>query len=398
MVQESEGMTWASGLSERVDPRAALREAAAAALEALGGTPDLALVFVSSMHAKGYAAIAEEMRACLPEAVLGCSAVGVIGGGREIERREAISVVVARVPQASVRVFHLEALPRDAEAWQAVTGVSPAAHDDATFLLLADAFSIELEPVLERFDAVYPRAIKLGGVSSGAGAAGEGALYYRGALLRDGLVGISMKGGHKLLPVVAQGCRPIGEPMIITRCRESVIQELNVGRPIEALQRTFRGLPPRDQELGRHSLFVGIEMRSGAHRYAHGDFLVREVAGIDPQSGAMAIGGRCQDYQVVQFHLRDAQTSARDLEARLAAVTRELGAQSAAAALIFSCLGRGVALYGEPNHDTDKVVSALGALPVGGFFGGGEIGPVGERTYLHGYTSAIAIFAPRSAD
>jgi small ligand-binding sensory domain FIST len=327
--------------------------------------------------------------------VLGCSAVGVIGGGREIERREAISVVLARLPEARVRVFHLETVPRDEAAWLAVTGVSPRDHDDATFLLMADPFSIELEAALERFDAAYPRAVKLGGVASGASAAGEGALYYKGALLRDGLVGVSIRGGHKLLPVVAQGCRPIGEPMIITRCRDSVIQELNVGRPIDALQRTFKSLPPRDQELGRHSLFVGIEMRSGAHRYTHGDFLVREVAGIDPQSGAMAIGGRCQDYQVVQFHLRDAQTSARDLEARLTTVTRDLGEQRAAAALIFSCLGRGAALYGEPNHDTDKVVSALGPLPVGGFFGGGEIGPVGGRTFLHGYTSAIAIFAPR---
>jgi small ligand-binding sensory domain FIST len=395
-MAQSEGMIWASGLSERVDPRTALREAHASALEALGGAPDLALVFVSSMYAKSYDAIAEEARACMPENALGCSAVGVIGGGREIERREAISVVLARLPGARVRVFHLEAMPRDDVAWLAVTGVAPSAHDDATFLLLADSFSLELEAALERFDAAYPRAVKLGGVTSGASAAGESALYYKGGLLRDGLVGVSIQGGHKLLPVVAQGCRPIGEPMIITRCRDSVIQELNVGRPIDALQRTFKGLPPRDQELGRHSLFVGIEMRSGTHRYGHGDFLVREVAGIDPQSGAMAIGGRCQDYQVVQFHLRDAQTSARDLEAQLATVTRDLGAQAAGAALIFSCLGRGVALYDEPNHDTDKVVSALGALPVGGFFGSGEIGPVGGRTFLHGYTSAIAVFAPRT--
>jgi small ligand-binding sensory domain FIST len=394
-MAQSDSMIWASGLSERVDARTALREAHAAALEALGGPADLALVFASSTHAKSYEAIAEEARACSPAALVGCSAIGVIGGGREIERREAISVVLARLPQATVRVFHIEAVPRDQAGWHAVTGISPADHDDATFLLLADPFSIEVEAALERFDAVYPRAIKLGGVTSGASAAGESALYYGGALLRDGMVGVSIKGGHKLLPVVAQGCRPIGEPMIITRCRDSVIQELNVGRPIDALQRTFKSLPPRDQELGRHSLFVGIEMRSGTHRYGQGDFLVREVAGIDPQSGAMAIGGRCQDYQVVQFHLRDAQTSARDLEVQLAGVTRELGETGAAAALIFSCVGRGVALYGEPNHDTDKVVSALGALPVGGFFGGGEIGPVGGRTFLHGYTSAIAVFAPR---
>jgi small ligand-binding sensory domain FIST len=257
--------------------------------------------------------------------------------------------------------------------------------------LFADPFSSDVDALLARFDAVYPRAMKLGGVASGASRAGEAALFYGSRLLHDGVVGVTLSPPLQVDAVVAQGCRPIGDAMIITRCRESVIQELNVGKPMEALQRTFKSLSPRDQELGRHSLYVGVEMRSGAHRYDHGDFLVREVAGFDPKSGAMAISGKCQDYQAVQFHLRDAQTSAQDLERRLLEARRKREGAEVSAALLFSCLGRGQALYGSSNHDSDLMRRLLGPIPIAGFFGAGEIGPVGGRTFLHGYTSSIAL-------
>jgi small ligand-binding sensory domain FIST len=391
-------MAWASGLSERIEAREAAREAVAAARDALGGPPDLALVFASSMHAPSYAAVASALGELLPDQqIAGCSALGVIGGGREVERREAVSVMLAKLPGVRTRVFHMEALPRDDAAWERLTGVAPTEHDGTTFLLFADAFSADVDALLARFDAVYPRAMKLGGIASGATRAGEAALFYGSRLLRDGVIGVTLSPPLRVNAVVAQGCRPIGETMIITRSRESVIQELNVGKPTEALQRTFKGLSPRDQELGRHSLYVGVEMRSGAHRYDHGDFLLREVAGFDPKSGAMAISGKCQDYQAVQFHLRDAQTSAQDLERRLIEARHKLAQSEVNAALLFSCLGRGQALYGSSNHDSDLMRRLLGPIPIAGFFGAGEIGPVGDRTFLHGYTSSIALLtdAPR---
>lgn len=385
-------MAWASGLSERIDVREAAKEAVAAARDALGVAPDLALIFASSLYAPSFEAIARTVSELVPQAAIaGCSAVGVIGGGREVERREALSVMLASLPGGRAQAFHLESMPRDDAAWTRVTGIAPAAHDGATFLLFADAFSADVDALLTRFDAVYPRATKLGGLVSGTKRAGDAALFYEDRLLRDGVVGVALSPPLRVQAVVAQGCRPIGEPMIITRSRESIIQELNVGKPTEALQRTFKGLSPRDQELGRHSLYVGVEMRSGAHRYDQGDFLVREVAGFDPKTGAMAISGRCQDYQAVQFHLRDAQTSAQDLERRTLEAKRTLGDATVDGALLFSCSGRGQALYGSSNHDSDLLRRLLGPLPIAGFFGAGEIGPVAGRTFLHGCTSSIAL-------
>ena len=389
-------MAWASGLSERIDVREAAKEAVAAARDALGVAPDLALVFASSLYAPSYEAIARAIGELLPETnVAGCSAVGVIGGGREVERREALSVMLASLPAVRAKVFHLEALPRDEAAWERVTGIAPTAHDGATFLLFADSFSADVDALLTRFDAIYPRAIKLGGVVSGATRAGDAGLFYGSRLLRDGVVGVALSPPLKVEAVVAQGCRPIGEPMIITRSRDSIVQELNVGKPMDALQRTFKSLSPRDQELGRHSLYVGVEMRSGGHRYDQGDFLIREVAGFDPKTGAMAISGRCQDYQALQFHLRDAQTSAQDLERRTLEAKRNLGDAPVNGALLFSCLGRGQALYGSSNHDSDVLRRLLGVLPIAGFFGAGEIGPVGGRSFLHGYTSSIALLTDK---
>jgi small ligand-binding sensory domain FIST len=156
----------------------------------------------------------------------------------------------------------------------------------------------------------------------------------------------------------------------------------------------------RDRELFRSSLFLGIEMKEALAEYHPGDFLVRNLVGLDARSGALVVGARLHDGQVVQFHLRDAETSARDLEERLARYRSALPAPpSDAGALLFSCLGRGQFLYGRPDHDSAAFARHLGRIPLAGFFCNGEIGPVEGRTFLHGYTSAFAIFRrPRRPD
>ena len=109
----------------------------------------------------------------------------------------------------------------------------------------------------------------------------------------------------------------------------------------------------------------------------------------------MAIGELLKEGQLVQFHLRDAETSAEDLTAVLERYAVENRENQVHGALLFSCLGRGQYLYGRPNHDTDIFHEKLGPVPLGGFFCNGEIGPVSGTTFLHGYTSSFGIFRPR---
>jgi small ligand-binding sensory domain FIST len=322
----------------------------------------------------------------------------VIGAGKEVERSEAISVVGARLPGVTVSTFHLAPAPRALEVEYLSELVGVSAADARGFVLLGDPATLDSEELLKRLDAAYPNAPKVGGLVSGVEAEGQAALFLDEQRLSSGLIGVAFSGALELDTLVAQGCRPIGDPMIITRCKDSVIYELNTGKPVEALQKLYERLEPRDQELCRHSLFVGIEMSARSHSYGHGDFLIRNLAGLEPNGGAMAVHGNLANYQVVQFHLRDARASAHDLEQRLARLARSGHGKDVAGALLFSCMGRGQGLYGVPNHDSDLFCKQLGALPLGGFFANGEFGPVGGQTFLHGYTSVFGLFGVPDRD
>jgi small ligand-binding sensory domain FIST len=214
---------------------------------------------------------------------------------------------------------------------------------------------------------------------------------------RFGLVGVGLSGDLQLDAIVAQGCRPIGHPMFVTRCKDGLLLELDGRPPLGLLQELYEGLAARDQELFQESLFVGLVMREDQVEYGQGDFLIRNLIGMDDESGAVAVGAELRDAQVVQFHLRDARTSSDDLEACLRRYQADRREPPPAGALLFSCLGRGRHLYGEPDHDSRAFARHLGGVPLGGFFCNGEIGPVQDRTYLHGYTSSFAVFRGKSA-
>lgn len=394
-------MRWSSTVSVRDDLRAAVREAAAAVRDGLGGAvPDLVIVFVSEHHRARYDDIAPALRTALGGGLLlGCTARSVIGGGREVEELPALSLTAATLPGVALEPFHLdlEGLPEPgspADAWSRACGVAPGA--DAHFLLLSDPFSFDVERLIRGLDAAFPEGKKLGGVASAGRTPGDNALYLGERAHRSGLVGVALQGALELDTIVAQGCRPIGLPMFVTRCRENVLQELD-GRPaLEVLQELYESLPPEDQELCRGSLFLGIEMKGAQGEYQQGDFLIRNLLGSDDDAGTLTVGALLRQLQVVQFHLRDARTSAEDLERRLSSYGGESDVAAARGAVLFSCLGRGAHLYGHPNHDSEALRRHLGDLALGGFFCNGEIGPVQGTTFLHGYTSAFGIFRERA--
>ena len=212
-------------------------------------------------------------------------------------------------------------------------------------------------------------------------------------------MGVAFSGDLAVDTVIAQGCRPIGQPMMVTRCHGNLLQELDGRAPVPILTELYASLGSHDRELMQHSLFVGLEMRQEQVEYAPGELLVRNLLGADGQTGALAVGAELRPMTVAQFVLRDARTAEEDLTQMLERQRRS--ATPAAGALLFSCMGRGAGLFGRPDHDTGLFEEKLGPAPLGGFFCNGEIGPVGGTTFLHGYTSAFAIFregrAPGSA-
>ena len=232
-------------------------------------------------------------------------------------------------------------------------------------------------------------------MASGGQQPGSNALMLDGEVHRSGAVGLAFQGDVVIDTIVAQGCRPIGKPMNLTRCKDNVLLELDGSPALEVLRDLYQVLSERDRELARNSLFLGVVMDEFQEYPQLGDFLIRNIVGMDPRSGALAIGERLREGQIVQFHLRDAQTSTEDLTAMVNQYRdryRETGVEGA---LLFSCLGRGVYLYGQPDHDTGIFRDLMGEIPVGGFFCNGEIGPVQGTTYLHGYTSSFGLFRHR---
>lgn len=395
-------MQWASAISQQNTLRAALSECVASVRASLGDTAaDLAVVFASSEYASDYAGLPELAVEMLGEQVmvLGCSGGGIIGGGSEVEQEPAVSLTVACLPGVNIHPLRMEAdnlpsLDAGPDDWHDAIGVSPS--DEPQFVLLADPMSFPAQNLLLGMDYAYPAAAKIGGLASAAQDARQNGLFLGRDYHDSGAVGVALSGNIVVETVVAQGCRPIGHPMRITRSDRNFLVELDGEQPIDVLRGLFQQSGQRDRDLMQNSLFLGVVMDALIDQPEQGDFLIRNVMGMDQRSGVLAIGEMLKEGQLVQFHLRDADTSAEDLSAVLERYAIDNRENPAHGALLFSCLGRGKYLYGRPNHDTEVFHDKVGAsVPLGGFFCNGEIGPVSGTTFLHGYTSSFGIFRPR---
>ena len=390
-------MKWHSSLSENPDASKALDECIGKMRESESAPPDLAFLFPSAHHARSFDALPPQLiKAAGVKQLIGCSGGGIIGGGREVEHKPALSLVAAWLPDVNVFPFHLQQqdLPSpDAPpgAWRDKVG---AKEPTADFLILSDPFSLDAEALINGLDYAYPKSVKIGGLASGAGGPGGNVLYLNGRILREGTVGLALTGNVKIDPIVAQGCRPIGPTFKVTHCERNLLLELDGVNTLKALEALMEKLSPKDQQLARTSLFLGIlndPLKSNATKR---DYLIRNLIGLDPQRGILAIGALLRPGQTVQFHLRDRETAAHDLTEHLDLYLKDMGSVRPQGALLFSCLGRGEHLYQKPNHDCSLFNSKMGPTAIGGFFCNGEIGPVDGTTYLHGFTSSFGIFRP----
>ena len=394
-------MKWASAVSEQSSLESAVDECAGEVRRVTGdAVPDLVVAFVSTHHAQEYDALPTLVRELVGDCLLiGCSGGGIIGAGKEVEHSPGFALATGQLPEVSLQPFHIDdsSLPDgDAppDAWEALIGAS--AGDDPSLLLLADPFSIRGEDLLAGLDYAFPRSIKVGGLASGGTQAGSNALFVGGDVHRSGAVGIAMHGNIVVDTVVAQGCKPIGRRMKVTSCQRNMLLGLDGQSPLEVLRELFAELDERDRGLAQQSLFLGVVMDELNEEPKLGDFLVRNILGVDARSGGLTVGERLREGQNVQFHLRDAEASSLDLQSMLSQYVGDHQPGSEAGAMLFQCLGRGSYLFGRPDHDTDMFREMVGSIPLTGFFCNGEIGQVGGSTYLHGYTSSFGIFRPKT--
>jgi small ligand-binding sensory domain FIST len=385
------GRRFGDGLAVGPDLTGAAEVAVAQALSGLHGeTPDLLCVFVAPGHSgdpdRSAAAGRRAMELAGARTSLGATAGGVIGDGRGQERGPAVAAWAAVLPGTRIRPFRLTAEVAESGATR-IDGLPELDADERVAALLADPYSFPVGAFLHRCNTALPGFPLVGGLAGAPGGPGVNRLFLDGEVLGHGGAGVLLGGEVAARTVVSQGCRPIGPPMVVTRADGNVLLELAGTPAYPRLIEILTALPPAEQQLAARGLHLGVVMDEYAEEHGRGDFLIRAVVGADEDSGAVAVGDVVEVGQTVRFQVRDAAGAGEDLTELLAGP-----GQPARGALLFSCNGRGTTMFPSADHDVRAVREALGAEGVAGFFAAGEIGPVGGRNHLHGFTASVLAF------
>lgn len=390
-------MKWASAISSSSNLEYSIKECVESIKTQLGSAPvDFTIIFISPHFSERYPDLPGLILERLPSPhLIGCSGGGIIGGGKEIEHAPALSITAASLPGVRVETFYktqasMPKLDTTPKVWEEWIGIKKELNPQ--FVILADPQTLQADHLLMGMDYAYPQSVKIGGLVSGAGVGGTNVLFLNKNVYQEGVCGTAFSGNIILDTIVAQGCRPIGEVFQVTKCDRNLLIEVN-HRPVVGYLRDLNNtLSPEDQQLLQRSLFIGIVMDPLKTHFSQGDFLIRNIMGLDAKKETLVVGAFLREGQTLQFHLRDSKTSAEDLEDLISNYIERGHPEKLKGALLFSCLGRGEHLYGKPDHDTQVFQENLGSIPVGGFFCNGEIGPVGSTTFLHGYTSSFGLF------
>jgi small ligand-binding sensory domain FIST len=406
-----------SGLSGAADAAEATRQACAEAQAGLGDAkPTVVFIFYCGGHVADAQRIADAARDSFAGALtIGAPSESIVGGRVELERGPGVSVLAARLDDVAAEpfdageLFPVDPAPAGLEHMREVIGANAEDHK-ATFLF-ADPFTLPMVNVLPALNrALSPRRLSgggllFGGVASGAGRTGENQFILDGRLVTAGGVGVTLSGPLRVDTVVSQGCRPLGPNMLITGARNNLIMSLGGRRALDVVRDIVEQAPEEDRQLLRRGMCVGRVINEYKHRFGRDDYLIRNIAGADEQSGAIATTDFFRIGQTVRLHLRDAETAHEDLELLLDG--QALHARPAGGLLI-TCSSRGQRLFRGPSHDAETIMRAFdgsrakapavgayprpGPMPMAGFFGAGEIGPIGSESYLHGHTACLALF------
>jgi small ligand-binding sensory domain FIST len=375
------------------DPGEAATRAVAQATEALGdASPSLAVLFASA-HFLG---VAEDLVAAISNPLgklplIGCVGEAVAGGAREIESQPAVSLWLGS-DLGPVETFAMEYLRTPSGG--AYGGYLFPREPNGVHLLICDPFTFPADGLLTHLNEQRPGAVVMGGLASAALRSRQSQLFLDDRVLSSGAVGVHLPRAE-VHPLVAQGCRPVGDAYIITGAQGNVIHELGGRPPLTRLQEMAAALPGRDQELLAQGILLGVVIDEYRAEPGQGDFLIRGLIGADPDSGAIAVGDQIQIGQTVQFHVRDAASADADLRRALERESAALGGRRPAGALLFTCNGRGSRMFSAPDHDAGLIATMLGDIPMAGFFCAGELGPVGGQNFLHTFTASIALFPDR---
>jgi small ligand-binding sensory domain FIST len=358
----------------------------------------LGLVFMAPRYFKQARQILEILRVHARVPLLaGCSSQSLIVGTEEVEENAGLTLGLYSLPGVELKAFHFtQEQVEEANGpgyWRMESGIDPEQTNG--WLAFIDPFHLDSEAWLKGWNEAYAPLPVLGGLASGDFNEQSTQVYLNGEVFEEGGVAISVGGDVRLVGVTSQGCTPIGETWTLTKVEQNIIHEIGNRPAYEVLAETFNQLPPEDQKHARGNLFVGLVVNEYLEDFHRGDFLIRNLLGADPRSGSIAVGAAPRLGQTIQFQRRSADAATEDMNELLAGARRRLENTAIYGACLCSCNGRGQGMFGRPNHDAQLVQQRLGPLGLVGFFCNGEIGPVGERSFLHGFTASLALFVKK---
>ena len=396
----SSPFSFAAHWSGEFDETALQQFAAATRAQLTAARVSLGLVFLTPKLFPQAAEILEilQVHSQIP-LLVGCSSKSLIVGDSELEDDGGLVLQLFALPGAELKAVRftqedLESANEDENFWPTHTGITPERTNG--WLVFADPFHLDTEGWLRSWSAAYADKPVLGGLASGEYSEQFTQIYLNGEVLEDGGVAISVGGAVALAGVISQGCSPIGEAWTLTKVEHNFIHQIGNRPAYTVLEETFNSLSTTEQSKSRGNLFVGLAMNEYVEDFHRGDFLIRNLLGADPKTGIVAVGALPRIGQTIQFHRRDAAAANEDMVALLAHAKAQLAGKTIYGGCLCSCNGRGQNLFGKPNHDAQLVQAELGPIAISGFFCNGEIGPVGAKNFVHGFTASLALFVKQA--
>ncbi len=393
-------MRCASSIQSRGAILDSLHAAMDEANERLNSQPDCAIVFLSSITDSIEASrILSKLQLAYPSATIVGGAVGsVIGSNRELEGSTAASVLLITDMTSKPRVIHLECV-------KTPDGLSVLGIDDDMIasslecnglVVSACPHTFSMERLFESLSdaSISSKTVKVigGHISSKPSelkSHSESCFLFRGDRVVDrGAVGLVMPSGYRWETLVSHGCRPVGEPMVVTDVKDYMITGLG-GRPaLQRLRSLFDELPNQEQKMALELLLIGRAASEYSEQFSHGEFLIRNITGIDQDLGAIFVSDRFRVGQTIRFHLHDPQAASADFDQQLSELSQS--PTKPEASLLFSCNGRGIRMFEREHHDASAIERYFPGLPLAGYFAAGEFGPIAQMNFVHGFTAVAA--------
>ena len=310
---------------------------------------------------------------------VGTVGVGICSNGIESYEQPALSMMLTDIPAQQFRLFNsldddLESFRKEHEQWY-------SQHETHVGVVHGDPYNTNLPLLIEELANTLPNGYLVGGLTSSRG---DNLQIAECGLTKDSISGVIFSDQVNIVTALTQGCSPIAAKRRITDCKRNVIISIDDQPALEVMKEDIGEILSRDLQSVGDYIFAGFPVKGSDT----GDYLVRNLMGVDEKNNLVAVAELLEPGQEIMFCRRDGNTAREDMTRMLKAIGQRIGDQPIRGALYFSCLGRGRSLFGPDSAELQMIRDEMGDIPLTGFYCNGEI----AHDQLYGYTGVFTVF------